>query len=259
MTAPTTGGWQTYTNVTAPDVALTGGQHVMRVHFDGGAWNLNHLTITANPLDAPQSVTVTPGPSQIALSWSAVNGATGYVIQRAASSGGPYTDLAAGVSGTSYADTGLADGATWYYTIAGDGLPGVGTASSPVSATTYTAVEKWRLANFSTINNSGSAADGEDPDGDGATNSAEFTAGTNPNDGTSVFKIGNVTPSGDDVLVSFLTVLGRTYRVERSDTLLDGSWIIVQDEIPGTGGTVEVTDISSAAQPRRFYRTVVGW
>jgi endoglucanase len=259
MTAPATGGWQTYTNVTTPDVTLTAGQHVMRVHFDAGAWNLNRLTITANPLDAPQSVTLTPGPSQIALSWSAVNGATAYVIKRSGNSGGPYTELAAGVPGTSYADTGLADGATWYYTVAGNGLPGVGTASSPVSATTYTAVETWRLANFGAIGNTGDAADGVDPDGDGATNAAEFTAGTNPNDGTSVFKIGNVTRSGNDMLVSFESIVGRTYRLERSATLLEGSWITVQDEIPGTGGPIQITDISGAAQPRRFYRIVVGW
>ena len=85
MTAPATGGWQTYTDVTAPDVTLTAGQHVMRVFFDGDAWNLNHVTITANPLPAPQNVTATPGSAQITLSWNAVDGAADYTIQRSAS------------------------------------------------------------------------------------------------------------------------------------------------------------------------------
>jgi hypothetical protein len=52
-------------------------------------------------------------------------------------------------------------------------------------------------------------------------------------------------------------VSGKTYRVERSDTLQSGSWTTVQDNIAGTGGTLQVTDVNGAAQPKRFYRIVV--
>jgi hypothetical protein len=61
------------------------------------------------------------------------------------------------------------------------------------------------------------------------------------------------------MLLSFPSVPGRTYRVERSETLLGGSWTTVQDNIPGTGAPIQVTDPSGAAQPRRFYRIVVEW
>jgi hypothetical protein len=57
--------------------------------------------------------------------------------------------------------------------------------------------------------------------------------------------------------VSFPTVSGKTYRVERSDTLQAGSGVAVQSGIPGTGGTVQITDADGAAQPKRFYRLVV--
>lgn len=253
MTAPATGGWQIYADVTEPNVALTEGQHVMRVIFDGGAWNLNHITLTANQLPAPQNVTATGGSSQITLSWDAVDGAAGYTIQRAASSGGPYMDLTTGVSGTAYADTGLGDGETWHYQVAAQG----GEPTAPVSATTYIAEESWRFENFGTINNTGDAADSADPDGDGWTNEQEFISGTDPNDRASLLKIDPMQASGNDMSLSFPSLLGRTYRVERSDTLLDGSWTTVRDNIPGTGAPIEITDPSGAVQTKRFYRIVV--
>lgn len=257
VTAPATGGWQTYTDVTAPNVTLSAGQHVMRVHFDGGAWNLNHITIAANPLPAPQNVIATPGAARITLSWHAVGGATGYTIRRSGSGGGPFTELAAGISATTYENTGLGDGATWYYTVAANGSPGVGAVSEPVSATTYTALESWRLANFGMITGAGAAADDADPDGDGWTNFSEYASGTVPNDAASSLKITRLEPAGDDLLVAFPSVAGRSYRVERSLTLDAGSWTTIQGAVAGTGGEIQIVDTDVAALPRRFYRVVV--
>jgi hypothetical protein len=214
--------------------------------------------LAAGQLATPQNVAATSGSSQIALSWSAVTGATGYTIQRSASSGGTYSNLATGISGTACVNTGLADGATWYYTVAAQGLPGTGPASAPASATTYTAVQNWRFTYFNTISNSGKAADNADPDGDGMTNAQEFAAGTNPNSAASVLKVSQMQASGNNMVVSFPTVVGKTYRVDRSDTLQTGSWTTVLNNIPGSGSTVQVTDTGGAAQPRRFYR-VVAW
>ena len=59
------------------------------------------------------------------------------------------------------------------------------------------------------------------------------------------------------MLVSFPTVVEKTYRLEYSGTLQNGSWTTVQDGIAGTGGTIQVTDTGGAAQPQRFYRIVV--
>ncbi|MEO8616840.1 MAG: LamG-like jellyroll fold domain-containing protein, partial [Luteolibacter sp.] len=206
---------------------------------------------------APTGLSATAGNAQITLSWNAVSGATDYTIQRSASSGGTYTNLVTGISATNYMNSGLADGATWYYTVAANGLPGVGTASAPVSATTYTAVENWRVVNFDTINNTGNAADSADPDGDGWTNAQEYISGTNPNNRSSLLKISQTQASGSNMLVSFPTVVGKTYRVERSDTLQSGSWVTVQDNIAGNGATKQITDTGGATQQKRFYRVVV--
>jgi fibronectin type 3 domain-containing protein len=257
MTAPATGGWQAFTNVTDTNVTLAAGQHVMRVYFDGGAWNLSQVTITANPLPAPQNVTATPGASQIALSWDAVDGADGYTIQRSSNDGGPYTELVNAISATTYVDSSPSDDETWHYTIAAHGLAGPGEASAVVSATTYTAVESWRFTHFGTIENAAAAADGADPDGDAWTNEQEYISGTDPTDPSSMLHIAQMRAEGDDMVVTFPTESGRTYRLEASATLLEGSWETVAEEIPGTGEVIQVTDTGAASAARRFYRIMV--
>jgi len=57
--------------------------------------------------------------------------------------------------------------------------------------------------------------------------------------------------------VSFPSVAGRTYRVERSDTLAGGSWTILLDNIAGTGAVLQITDSGGASQARRFYRVLL--
>jgi len=69
------------------------------------------------------------------------------------------------------------------------------------------------LANLGTIQNTGSAADGADPDGDGWTNSDERPAGTDPNDRASALKIDQIQASGDDMVITFKTVSGKTYAI----------------------------------------------
>jgi autotransporter-associated beta strand protein len=118
-------------------------------------------------------------------------------------------------------------------------------------------IEAWRLAHFGTITNSGNAADNADPDGDGMTNAQEFAAGTDPNSRASVLKIAQMQKNSSDMLLTFPSISGKTYRIERSDTLQANSWTTVQDNIAGTGNTINITDVSGAGQPRRFYRVVI--
>lgn len=239
-----------------PDPYFNGAIDDFRIY--GSALSASEIGIlAAGQLAAPQNVTAAPGDSQIALSWNAVAGATSYTVQRSPNSTGPFADLATEVAATTYMDSGLADGATWHYIVAAHGLPGPGEASAPVSATTYTAMESWRFEHFNTTQNSGNAADDADADGDGWHNAQEFISGTDPNDRTSLLRFSQMTPDGNDMTLGFPTVLGKTYRLERSDTLQNGSWQTVLNNIAGTGGTVQIIDPDGAAQPNRFYRIVV--
>lgn len=63
----------------------------------------------------PTNFTATAGNSQVSLSWAAASGATSYEVQRSSSNGGPYSTIVPSVTQTSYVDTAVADGTTYYY------------------------------------------------------------------------------------------------------------------------------------------------
>jgi alpha-L-arabinofuranosidase len=79
------------------------------------------FTITAPPTipAAPTGLTATKlnQKGRIGLSWNAATGATSYHVKRATTSGGPYTTIASGVTSTSYTNTGLTSGTTYYYVV----------------------------------------------------------------------------------------------------------------------------------------------
>ncbi len=106
--------------------------------------------------------------------------------------------------------------------------------------------------------NPASAADATlDTDGDGFTNVQEFTAGTTPNSGASIPRITQIQPSGTNFEISFPTVVGKKYRVEYRDGLTTGTWLVLQDNIDGTGSSFSVFDSSASSLDERFYRLVV--
>ncbi|GAS80463.1 cellulase family glycosylhydrolase [Paenibacillus amylolyticus] len=110
---------------------------------------------------APTGVTATPGNGQVALNWSASPGAASYIVQRATTSGGTYTDVATNVSGTTYTNTSLTNGTTYYYKIKAVNSAGSSPSSVLVSATpqagtttpTSNLVLQYRAADTDATNN----------------------------------------------------------------------------------------------------------
>ncbi|RLG70043.1 MAG: hypothetical protein DRO11_06780, partial [Methanobacteriota archaeon] len=87
----------------------------------------------ANPPDTPTGLTATAGDGQITLSWNASTGAERYYIYRKSDSTYPYY---AQTTATSYLDTGLTNGITYYYKVSALNADGdESAASSAVSAT----------------------------------------------------------------------------------------------------------------------------
>jgi len=86
---------------------------------------------------APTGLAATGQSNQVALSWSAVSGATGYNVYRGTSPGGESTTpVAVLAQGTSYSDPGLGNGATFYYKVTAVNGAGESAKSTESSATT---------------------------------------------------------------------------------------------------------------------------
>ncbi len=221
---------------------------------------------------------VTPGASvlsaiagngKVDLSWTAASGADTYTVKRATVQGGPYTNLASGLSGTTYSDTGLTNGTTYYYVVqaknATSNLSGANSNEvSAVPALPYTALQSWRFEQFGVYTDTADvlAGDTEDYDSDGLANLLEYALGTDP-------KVANASPVTVAKSGNFLTLTyprrspvdaALTYAVQGSNDL--GTAFAA-----GTGGTVTTGSTSvytdnvdvSATGARRFLRLSVSY
>ena len=82
----------------------------------------------------PTGLAATAGDAQVALSWNAVAGATGYRLKRATSAAGPF-ELIASPTTTSFTHTGLTNGTTYHYVVSALSGGGESANSVPVFAT----------------------------------------------------------------------------------------------------------------------------
>jgi fibronectin type 3 domain-containing protein len=83
---------------------------------------------------APTGLTATPGNTTATLRWTAANGASFYRVRRSTTNGGPYTTIAT-VTATIFGNTGLTNGTTYYYVVAGGSSAGTGPNSNQASTT----------------------------------------------------------------------------------------------------------------------------
>jgi len=101
------------------------------------------------PTPGPSSATAQAGLDYAYLSWTAVSGATSYDIYRSTSptsfSSTPY---ATNVNGTSYSDTNVTDGTTYYYRVTAVTSSGQTDASNLTSTTPLAC--RWNDSNFTT-------------------------------------------------------------------------------------------------------------
>jgi hypothetical protein len=137
------------TGTTYTDTGLTDGTtyyyYVRAVNLPGMSPDSNEAS--AMPLDPPAqptSLTATSGISQVTLAWSAPSTdstdgpAASYSIYRGAASGGESASpIITGVTGTTYTNTGLTNGTTYYYYVSAVNAGGIGPDSNEVNATPY--------------------------------------------------------------------------------------------------------------------------
>ena len=81
----------------------------------------------------PSPLIAVAGDAQALLSWSAAMNATGYNLKRGNSSSGPFTFVVTNIGGLAFTNTGLVNGALYYYVVSGTNYFGESTNSNPVS------------------------------------------------------------------------------------------------------------------------------
>lgn len=93
-----------------------------------------------------------------------------------------------------------------------------------------------------------------DPDGDGAVNSSEYVADTNPTNALSYFHIESVS-NATGFVVFYASSASRKYTLSFATNLTSGAWsnISSQMDIPGSGGVDSLSD-PAPADAQRFYR-----
>jgi autotransporter-associated beta strand protein len=120
------------------DVTATYYYQVAAMNAAGVSANAT-VTVISPPL-APTSLSAVPGNAQVGLSWPAVPNATAYWLFRGTSSNNEDTLVIANYAGTSYTDTGVVNGTTYYYVVAGTNSVGLGPDSPEAYVTPSSSV-----------------------------------------------------------------------------------------------------------------------
>jgi fibronectin type 3 domain-containing protein len=181
------------------------------------------IALHAAPPAAPQNLAAAPGPLSLDLTWDAVPNATSYTVKYATTSGGPYTTLATGLTGTSYLHSGLTYGTTYYYVVsAGNSL-----YDAPFSAELAATPDSAPIT-----------------DAEAAPAAFDFTQVSG----------GNV---GIATLTTATSVAGHSYQLQTRTDLAAGQWIDVGDAVLGNGFPIEFEIPYSPTAPRSFYRILI--
>jgi hypothetical protein len=139
------------TNNTAPSTTsdvFSGVARWVRITVTGGShgWaSIYDVQIYGAAILAPTELAASVEGDNITLSWAAAQGATSYSVMRATVSGGPYTTVATGVTGTGYTDSGASGSATCYYVVASAGEGIVGEKSAELRVNLPGTVAYWNF------------------------------------------------------------------------------------------------------------------
>jgi hypothetical protein len=102
------------------------------------------------------------------------------------------------------------------------------------------------------------SADYVDSDGDGMNNWQEWRCQTNPTNALSALRLLSASPAGSDVTVTWQSVAGVNYFLERSTNLAASPrFTPLATNLPGQSGTTSFTDTNAARLTPQFYRVGV--
>lgn len=109
---------------------------ILQTGASGSSSDAVTLGSAAVPTHAPpSSLTATPQSGAVALSWPAAPGALTYTVRRSTTSGTAYSVVRSGLTTTSFTNTGLTNGTTYYYVVSAINEGGVYTDIETANST----------------------------------------------------------------------------------------------------------------------------
>jgi hypothetical protein len=211
---------------------------------------------------APGSIAVTPGDTQVQLTWAPVPGATSYIIKRATSSGGPFTTMASNATGpvagsggqTTFTDATVTNGQTYYYTVSAANPGGASTATASLAAQPVQSFAQWITAHFPGQNSPQIIAATATPGNDSLPNLLKYFFGLDPTM-PQPSSVVSVAPDGQGNLVFTYrlskNLTGVSYSIQQSTDLThwtdtgvigtqvsdEGNYSIMQATVPQSGNS----------------------
>ena len=112
---PTTNAWTTLAPMVAERRFFQTEVIDGKIYAIGG--NNSSLEVYSINNNLENQLSATGGNSKVNLTWNTVDKATNYTVKRATTAGGPYTTIATDITETSYTDTDVTNGTTYYYIV----------------------------------------------------------------------------------------------------------------------------------------------
>jgi fibronectin type 3 domain-containing protein len=225
---------------------------VTSVNASGQSANSNQASATpqAGTPPVPTGLTATAGNTQVVLSWNASSGATAYDVKRSTVSGSGYATINS-PTGTSYTNTGLTNGTTYYYVVAAKNASGSSANSSQVSATPVASGTNLALnkpATASTVEATGEEAV-KAVDGNSGTRWASLSA-----DPQWIYVDLQATYNVTEVKLNWETACGKDYLIQVSPDA--STWTTIKTVTGNTtGGVKDYTGLSGSGRYVRMYGT----
>jgi beta-glucanase (GH16 family) len=200
--------------------------------------------------DVPTGLSAVAGGTQMVLSWSPANGATNYNIKSSTTNGGPYTTIGS-TAATSFTNTGLANGTTYYYVVSAVNSFGESTNSAQISATTTVPSANLALNKPTTVSSVENGTLGGANAVDGNLSTRWSSAFSDPQ---WIYVDLQATININRVKLTWENAYATSFQIQVSSNAVD--WTPIYTTTTGTGGTQDLTGLSGTGRYVRMYGTV---